>query len=152
MAAPVQRRSSRAILIDSASRVLLIRFSVARDGRVFVFWATPGGSVEPGETDLDAARREVKEELALDVTLTGPIHTSASRFQHKDVLVENIDVFFVGRLDITAPQLHAVTDDEREAMQTVRWWSCDEIDQATETIFPPDRADLTMLFIAVDQK
>jgi 8-oxo-dGTP pyrophosphatase MutT (NUDIX family) len=138
MAAPVQRRSSRAILLDPAGRVLLIRFAVTRDGGAFVFWATPGGSVEAGETDLDAARREIKEELDVDVTLTGPVHTSINLFSHKNVPVENTDVFFVGRLAQADPKLHAVTDDERAAMQVVRWWSCDEVDQATETIFPPD--------------
>jgi 8-oxo-dGTP pyrophosphatase MutT (NUDIX family) len=138
MAVPVQRRSSRAILLDPAGRVLLIRFAVTRDGRTFVFWATPGGSVEAGETDLDAARREIKEELAVNVALTGPVHTSVNRFSHENVPVENTDVFFVGRLDQADPQLHTVTDDERAAMQVVKWWSCDEVDQATETIFPPD--------------
>jgi 8-oxo-dGTP pyrophosphatase MutT (NUDIX family) len=138
MAVSVQRRSARAILLDSAGRVLLIRFAVPRDGRTFVFWATPGGSVESGETDLDAAQREIKEELAVDVTLTGPVHTSANRFSHKDIPVENIDVFFVGRLDQATPQLQGVADDERAAMQVVRWWSCDDVERTTETIFPPD--------------
>jgi ADP-ribose pyrophosphatase YjhB (NUDIX family) len=138
MTVPVQRRSSRAILLDPVGRVLLIRFAVTRDGRAFVFWATPGGSVEADETDLDAARREIKEELAVNVALTGPVHTSVNRFSHKNVPVENTDVFFVGRLDQADPQLHTVTDDERAAMQAVRWWSRDEVDQATETIFPPD--------------
>src|SRR6478609_3774047 len=107
-------------------------------GWEFIFWATPGGSVEADETDLDAARRGLKEELAVNVTLTGPVYTSVSRFPHKNVPVENTDVFFVGRLDQADPKLSAVTDDERAAMQTVRWWTCDEVDQATETIFPPD--------------
>jgi 8-oxo-dGTP diphosphatase len=138
MVAPVQRRSSRTILLDPAGRVLLIRFAVVREGGEFIFWATPGGSVEADETDLDAARRELKEELAVNVTLTGPVYTSVSRFPHKNVPVENTDVFFVGRLDQADPKLSAVTDDERAAMQTVRWWTCDEVDQATETIFPPD--------------
>jgi 8-oxo-dGTP pyrophosphatase MutT (NUDIX family) len=138
MTIPTQRRSSRAILLDPTGRVLLIRFAIPRDGRTFVFWATPGGSVEAGENDLDAAQREIKEELAVDVTLTGPVHTSADRFFHKNVLVENIDVFFVGRIDQAAPQLRAFTDDERAVMQVMRWWSCDEVDQTTEKIFPTD--------------
>jgi 8-oxo-dGTP diphosphatase len=138
MAVPVQRRSSRVILLDPTGRVLLIRFAVPRHGRTFVFWATPGGSVETGENDLDAAQREIKEELGVDVSLTGPVHTWADRFSHENVLVENTDVFFVGRLDQPAPRLQAVTDEERATMQMVRWWSCDEVDRAAETIFPPD--------------
>jgi 8-oxo-dGTP pyrophosphatase MutT (NUDIX family) len=147
MSNAVQRRSSRVILLDRVGRVLLIRFAVPRDGRTFVFWATPGGSVEAGETDLEAARREIKEELSVEVILEGPVHTSVSRFSHKNVPVENTDVFFVGRLEQAEPELHGVTDDERSAMQVARWWSCDEVDQATETIFPSDLSAVVRRFV-----
>jgi 8-oxo-dGTP diphosphatase len=70
-----ERRSARIILLNAAEQVLLIRFVVERHNQPFVFWATPGGSVEEGETDLDAARRELAEELALDIALTGPAHS-----------------------------------------------------------------------------
>jgi 8-oxo-dGTP pyrophosphatase MutT (NUDIX family) len=118
--------------------VLLIRYAVPRDGKTFVFWATPGGSVEVGETDLEAAQREINEELALNVTLTGPIHHSVDTFTHEGALVENADVFYLGRFDQEVPRLHAVTDEERAAMQVARWWSSEEVDNATETIFPRD--------------
>jgi 8-oxo-dGTP pyrophosphatase MutT (NUDIX family) len=65
------RRSARVILLNAAQDVLLIRFVVERHDQPFVFWATPAGSVEDGETDLDAARRELAEELALNVVLAG---------------------------------------------------------------------------------
>jgi 8-oxo-dGTP diphosphatase len=138
MQAPAQRRSARAILLDQAGRVLLIRFSVPREGQIFVFWATPGGGVEVGETDCEAARREIKEELAVNVELAGPVHTSEDRFTHNGVMVEMTDVFFVGRHDQEALQLHGIADNERAAMQETRWWSSEEIEQTTETIFPRD--------------
>jgi ADP-ribose pyrophosphatase YjhB (NUDIX family) len=137
MPTPLQRRSARAILLDRAGRVLLIRFAISRDRRTFVFWATPGGGVEVDETE-----REIKEELALDVVLTGPVHTAVDRFTHKGALVVNTDVFFVGRLDQDAPRLHAAYDDERVAMQLSRWWSSEEVEQAAETIFPRDLAEV----------
>ncbi|WP_454624695.1 NUDIX domain-containing protein [Bradyrhizobium cenepequi] len=140
MSAPLQRRTARAILLDEVGRVLLIRFAVLRDQSTFVFWATPGGTVEPGETDLEAARREISEELAIDLPLTGPVHSAVDRFIHKGVLVENIDIFFVGWLNQQRLRLHAKTEDERAAMQEARWWSSEEIDGATETIFPCDLA------------
>lgn len=61
-------RSARVILLNTAQQVLLIRFVVERNHQPFVFWATPGGGVGRGETDLDAARRELVEELALDIS------------------------------------------------------------------------------------
>ena len=86
MAPLTQRRAARAILLDRTGRVLLIRFAVPRDGKTFIFWATPGGSVKLGETDLQAAQREIKEELAVEIVLAGPIHTSVDEFIHKGTL------------------------------------------------------------------
>ena len=76
----------------------MIRFAVPRDGNTFIFWATPGGTVEPGETDVEAAKREVKEELGVELPLMGPVHSSVDRFTHKGIPVENTDVFFVDLL------------------------------------------------------
>ena len=67
-----ERRSARIILLNAAQLALLIRFDAERDRQPFVFWATPGGSVEKDETDLDAARRELAEELALINRKTSP--------------------------------------------------------------------------------
>jgi ADP-ribose pyrophosphatase YjhB (NUDIX family) len=138
----VPRRTARAILLDDAGRVLLIRFVVLRDGNSFAFWATPGGAVEPGETDFDAAKRELREELAVELPLSGPIHSSTHQFAHKGVPVENTDVFFVGRFDQEAPRLHATTEDERAAMKETRWWSRKELEETAETVFPKELAVL----------
>lgn len=55
-------------IFDGAGRILLARH--VHDS----LWATPGGGVEPGESPLDAAVREVREETGLlvrDCTLFG---------------------------------------------------------------------------------
>jgi len=50
-------------IVDDRDRVLLIH---RRDVDV---WEMPGGGVEPGESPWDAAAREVREEVGLDVTI-----------------------------------------------------------------------------------
>jgi 8-oxo-dGTP pyrophosphatase MutT (NUDIX family) len=48
---------------DDARRILLVRHR--HDGN----WATIGGTVEPGEAPVDAARREALEEAGVDVEI-----------------------------------------------------------------------------------
>ncbi len=108
-----QRRSARAILLDDSGRVPLIRFAVPRNGASFSFWATPGGGVENGETDLAVARREIYEELHLGVALAGPVHIGTAEFEHEGVPIKSIDVFFVGRYDGDVPGFGRLTEVER---------------------------------------
>ena len=46
-------------------RILLIRHCENKTGRSY--WIFPGGGIEPGETEEDCVRREMKEETNLDV-------------------------------------------------------------------------------------
>ena len=60
------------ILIDDHDRVLLCRMAEGRG----VFpgqWALPGGGVEPGERIDDALRREVREELGIELASLQPL-------------------------------------------------------------------------------
>jgi len=132
---PRPRQAGRAILRDGAGRVLLI-YLVLPNMR---FWATPGGGVEPGETLLQAAQRELQEELGIAVTLDGPVHTATGIFEFEGQLIENTDHFFHGRWSGT-PRLSGVTANESAALQQARWWTLEELESASETFFPRDLA------------
>jgi 8-oxo-dGTP diphosphatase len=54
------RVAAGALIFDGQGRVLLVK-PTYKDG-----WEIPGGYVEPGETPVEGARREVGEELGLD--------------------------------------------------------------------------------------
>lgn len=132
---PRPRQAARAILRDCEGRVLLIRFVLPN----MTFWATPGGGVEPGETLLQAAHRELREELGIAVTLEGPVHAATGIFEFEGELIENADTFFAGPYDGN-PQLTGSIAAESASLQEVRWWTLEEMDKTTEDIFPRDLA------------
>ena len=67
---PRIREAVRGVVLDTDDRVLLARF-VFPSGEEL--WATPGGGVEPGESDEHALRRELAEETGLDDFVPGPL-------------------------------------------------------------------------------
>jgi 8-oxo-dGTP pyrophosphatase MutT (NUDIX family) len=134
-AVPRPRSAGRAILRDEAGRVLLILFVLPN----MRFWATPGGGVEAGETLLQAANRELQEELGISVPLEGPIHTATGIFEFEGELIENTDHFFHGRWSGT-PSLSGVTANESAALQESRWWTVEELEATDAAFFPRDLA------------
>lgn len=64
------RRVARGLLITPDGRILLLKAREPSTGREF--WFPPGGGIEPGETDLQALKRELFEETGLANPDVGP--------------------------------------------------------------------------------
>ncbi|HEY3696993.1 NUDIX domain-containing protein [Phenylobacterium sp.] len=68
-----RRLTARVLLFDPLDRILLMRgrFEGAPDAERF--WFTVGGGVEPGESLMQAAAREIAEETGLADVVLGPV-------------------------------------------------------------------------------
>jgi 8-oxo-dGTP diphosphatase len=136
-----KRRTARVMLFDGGDAVLLIRFVVPRESGEFVFWALPGGEIESGETEAEAAVREVREELGLELKIAGPVYRDSNQFLHQGEMQDNVDFLFRAECGREEPRLIGFTADEREIMKEIRWWSEAEIETSRERIFPENLAE-----------
>jgi ADP-ribose pyrophosphatase YjhB (NUDIX family) len=135
---PRLRPAVRAVLVDPDLRVLLVRFDVL----VVPVWATPGGGVEPGESPVQALRRELLEEVGLVL----PPDAQPPWVWHRPVVEEPIpdgwdgqtDDFYLVRTEAFDPR--GTFSDQQllaEGMGAVRWWTPAELAAARDTVFSP---------------
>lgn len=142
------RRGARVLLIDARDRVLLARgHDTDQPGRSW--WFTIGGGVEPGESDRDAALREVLEETGLRLDpagLEGPVWTRSAIFDFYRERCRQDEVFYLARLgdQHTSRPLtrDGWTEIEHDVVDEMRWFTLPELRTVTIEVFPAGLADL----------
>ncbi|HYK29561.1 MAG TPA: NUDIX hydrolase [Streptosporangiaceae bacterium] len=130
MPRPNLRPSARAIILDQDDRILLCRLEYRRSASSLVVWVPPGGGVEPGESLVDALRRELDEEVGFKLEVDPP------HVWHEEVVAQDrvpgydgiINDFFLVRTATFVPR-GAMTDEElaAENVTGAAWWSLAEI-------------------------
>ncbi len=128
MTEPVLRPAARIVVLAEGC-TLLQRF-INPEGP-WEGWITPGGGIEPGETPLEAAIRELVEEVGVaDATLTGPVWERDNSFPWRGALLHQHELFFVARLDqcVEVAGTLGVEALTEEGIQEQRWWPLDEVD------------------------
>jgi 8-oxo-dGTP pyrophosphatase MutT (NUDIX family) len=131
------RLTSRVVLFDRDGRVLLF-LTKAPDTSGASRWLTPGGGVDPGETHLDAAIRELFEETGLaGVDLGAPVwaHDFTVEWDDADHDTGHAE-FYTAVVDAFAPSNANWTDDEKVDVLDSRWWSLDELEATSEPFEP----------------
>jgi double-stranded uracil-DNA glycosylase len=136
---PTERQAVRAILLDAADRILLVRFQHPVSGTAW--WATVGGGVDPGESDEEALRRELREEAGLLEFEIGPlVHLREARFPWDGRLLHQFERYYLVRVDEHEP-LPAI-DLAAEGVTDVRWWTAEELAAPPEEVVPADLAQV----------
>ena len=139
-----QRRTARVLLVDDEGRLLLFQDSdPGLPDRHW--WITPGGGIEPGESEVDGARRELQEEtglVAAPEALTGPLARRRVTHGYTDVVVVQDEVFYGVAVPAFEIDVSGHTEEERLTMTRHHWWTRPELASTTEVIWPAALLDL----------
>lgn len=115
---PKKRVIAHVVVRDTANRILLCTTGFKRDLEL------PGGIVEPGEDPLTAARREVQEELGVDIPIGGVV--AIDWLPPWQGWGDAIEILYDGGVhDPSLVDTFAV--DGREIL-AARWYATDEVD------------------------
>jgi len=120
------REAVRALVLDPAGRVLMVRF----EDNFGTWWSTPGGGVEPGESDEHALARELAEEVGLREYELGPqIWTREHRLVDIAKFGGQTERHYLIRTEPFAPA-PGFSEDElvAEGVHDVRWFTVDELE------------------------
>jgi 8-oxo-dGTP diphosphatase len=110
---------------------IVVGVAVVRDGKVLAAyragpdggWEFPGGKVEPGETEEQAAVREIREELDLEIKVGASLGPAVGIDERHRLHV------YLASIVAGEPVLREHTE--------LRWFARDELDETTWLV--PDR-------------
>lgn len=128
------RQAARLVVLDSDGKILLVAYAKSRgSGEREIFWATPGGALEPEEDFKAAAGRELLEETGLDDQIGEHLWTARMSFEAHGSIIQQLEQFYLVKLDRPCP---AVANQSAEPIVELRWWSLDTLRDSNETIYP----------------
>ena len=125
------RRTARVLPVNSRGEVLLLHgWDPVRPDRPF--WFSIGGEVEGEEYPVEAAARELREEVGVSVrpaALTAPLSRETAEFDWGMWHFVQQQTFFAVALEDTVELSFAGLEPlERATIDEARWWTPDALD------------------------
>lgn len=142
-----ERRAARVVITDLVHVLLLADTDPGLPGSKW--WVTPGGGIDPGESELQAAVREVREETGLIATpadLLGPVAIRQVVHGYSDQILAQEESFFV----LVVPQPFLVepaglTEGELITLAGSAWHRLDQLEALSEPVWPANLGELVAL-------
>ncbi len=132
----VNREAARIVLLDPRGHVLLQE--IRASDHVGSVWIAPGGGLVQGETHRAAALRELCEEVGRAPAELGQcVWVREHEFEFRGTRYRQRERFFLARTEPFTADMRQMDEQELEVVLGHRWWSVDEIEAATETLFAP---------------
>ena len=125
----------RIVCLDADSRVLLLQWEDPYDGDLL--WEPPGGGIDPGETPIQAARRELAEETGLDpaAIIDRPVPVPRdNKWNGKRFVC--VEPFFLARYPDHVPGLSrlGLLEDEQRNLRQHAWLGPEEVAALAERL------------------
>lgn len=139
---PILERSAvRVVVLDAAEAILLFHTRDPDHPDLGVWWELPGGGIDAGETHLDAALRELREETGIvaERSQVGPpTWRRRASFRHRQRRHVQDEVIVTVRLPVVGPEVDEGRrlDYEREDYFGFRWWPQPAIVSSRERFYP----------------
>jgi 8-oxo-dGTP pyrophosphatase MutT (NUDIX family) len=134
----VHRPAVRVICFDADGRVLLLNWADPVSGERL--WEPPGGGIDPGETPLQAARRELAEETGLDPAAIGPRYREVQRDTvWKGIHFVGPEQFFTASFPTSRPPVarEGLLPYEQSELITHAWVSPADLAELPDRLEPP---------------
>jgi len=140
---PQVRRASRVLAVSDGGKVLMLRGAdPARPG--IHIWHAPGGGVEAGEDDREAAAREFVEETGRAIEIGPLVWDRYLEFSFNHVPYRQYELYFLTHVGAEfEPETDGHNEIELEYLSGYGWFSPDDLRKAGENdlLAPPDVAD-----------
>lgn len=138
------RKSSRAIVLNKQNQIFLFRYTFDFFAEKESIWITPGGALEEGESFEEALKREIYEELGLELTEEVPcVFYRTPLYELKNgETVQSEERFYLVYCDEESFSYEGWSESETKRMTAGKWWSAKDIRQSEEKFFSEDVVEI----------
>jgi 8-oxo-dGTP pyrophosphatase MutT (NUDIX family) len=147
----VRRSAVRLVVLDERGHILLFHTRSPPRPELGLWWELPGGGVDPGESYVDTAVRELREETGLTALSIGPpTWKRTATFlvgDHRRIQDEVVVLAPVAGVE-PAVDVSAQLDYERLSYMGSRWWPRDELLDSDVRCYPGRLRELLPAFLA----